>query len=156
MTVKYLLLIRSIEDDLVAIERLCAGISAHAPSSVSSEDELIVLAYYLHNLYNAFENVFKNIARAFENNLDDAAGWHTQLLQRMRLDIMPIRPAVIDMATYDALDELRRFRHLFRYGYNVSLDAGRLQLVWTRAMQLRATYRPQIDRFMAFLTTLNE
>jgi hypothetical protein len=64
----------------------------------SSTDTLIVIAYYLHNLYNAFENLFTNIARTFENSLDDAGRWHTQLLERMRLDVTPLRPAVIDEA----------------------------------------------------------
>ena len=78
-----------------------------------------MLAFRLHSLYNAFDNVFQNIAAAYENTPDDATRWHAQLLQRMRLDLMPVRPAVIDKAAYDALDELRRFRHLFRYAYDV-------------------------------------
>ena len=47
---------------------------------------MIVIAYRLHSLYIAFENIFRNIAASFENHLDQA-GWHRQLLQRMRLDL---------------------------------------------------------------------
>ena len=36
----------------------------------------------------------------------DQAGWHRQLLERMRLDLTPIRPAVIDSEIYDKLDEM--------------------------------------------------
>jgi HepT-like protein len=48
------------------------------------QEKLIVFGYRLHSLYNAFENIFRNVAVAFENSLDDRTGWHHQLLQRMR------------------------------------------------------------------------
>jgi hypothetical protein len=80
-----------------------------------------VVAYRLHGLYSSFENVFRNVASSFENRLD-AAAWHQQLLQRMRLDLSPVRPAIIDGEAYEKLDELRRFRHLFLTGYGVKLD----------------------------------
>ena len=120
-------------------------------SSSGHRTGLIVSAYLLHNLYTAFENVFRNIAFAFENALDDRSGWHRQLLERMRLDLSPIRPAVIDDAAYVALDELLRFRHLFRSAYSARLDAGRLALVLRAAEELRPLYRPQIERFLEFV-----
>lgn len=55
---------------------------------------------------------------------------------------------------YDALDELRRFRHVFRHAYAISLDADRLQLVIRKAERLRKLYRPQLEAFDAFLQTL--
>ncbi|MBC8446799.1 MAG: hypothetical protein H8D78_03525 [Chloroflexi bacterium] len=154
MNERFLLLERSIERDLEAIERLYTAMGTGHLADDASEEELIVAAYRLHNLYNAFESIFQNIAVTFENTLDDAARWHAQLLQRMRLDVMPVRPAVIDETAYDALDELRRFRHLFRYAYDVELDPQRLRLVLRKAMQLKAIYRPQFQRFLDFLRTL--
>src|ERR671938_1630563 len=100
MSEKYLVLARSIQHDLQAIERIYQLIDEPDLSDNTGEESLIVLAYRLHNLYNAFENIFQNIASTFENNLDDASRWHVQLLQRMRLDVRPIRPAVIDDAAY--------------------------------------------------------
>lgn len=84
----------------------------------------------------------------------DCTPWHAQLLQRMRLDLMPVRPAVIDETAYDALDELRRFRHLFRHAYDVELDPQRLRLVLHKAMHLHGVYRPQFEHFLAFVRTL--
>jgi len=154
MSERFLLLERSIQHDLEAIERLYTAIGSYHLGDDASEEELIVLAYRLHNLFNAFENVFQNIAAVFENTLDDATRWHAQLLQRMRLDLMPMRPAVIDEAAYDALDELRRFRHLFRYAYDVELDPQRLRLVLHKAMHLHGVYRPQFESFLDFVRTL--
>ena len=115
---------------------------------------LIVIAYHLHNLYNAFENIFQNIAAVFGNSVSDVTRWHTRLLERMRLGVMPLRPAVIDDAAYDALDELRRFRHLFRHTYGIKLDPLRLQLVVHKAFTLEAIYVEQLQRFLGFLRDL--
>jgi hypothetical protein len=71
MREKFLLLERSIWHDLQAIEQLYRAIGTPTLTDEAGEEALIVLAYRLHNLYNAFENIFQNIAATFENTLDD-------------------------------------------------------------------------------------
>jgi hypothetical protein len=152
MSDRFLVLERSIQEDLRVVERLYDELGD--PRLATADQEvLIVVAYRLHGLYSAFENIFRNIAGAFENQLDPSA-WHRQVLQRMRLDLSPVRPAVIDDEAYEKLDELVRFRHLFRTGYGIRLDASRLQLVVQKAMELKAIYRLQVERFLEFLRTL--
>jgi hypothetical protein len=148
---RLILLEASVRGDLAVIDELFSALDSSAPGSDPTEERLIVNAYRLHNLYTAFENVFRGIAQAFENTLDERSGWHRQLLERMRLDLSPIRPAVIDDAAYVALDELLRFRHLFRSAYSARLDAGRLALVLRAAEGLRPLYRSQIERFLEFV-----
>jgi hypothetical protein len=152
MKEKALILERSIQNDLQTISDIFGRLEK---ATVSDDEEtLIVIAYRLHSLYMAFENIFQQIAITFENSLDEKSGWHSQLLQRMKLDLTPIRPAVIDDTTYPALDELRRFRHLFRTNYNVEFDRERLQLVLKKAQQLDKLYEAQIRQFLKFLKTL--
>ncbi|MCL6509580.1 MAG: hypothetical protein K6U78_02725 [Anaerolineae bacterium] len=153
---KIIVLRGAIRSDLDTIERIYKELERHPISSESSDDELIVVAYHLHNLYNAFENIFVNIASTFENSIDPLDRWHAQLLERMRLDVSPLRPAVIDEDAYDLLDELRRFRHVFRHAYSIRLDADRLQLVLRKAMKLRALHRPQFQRFDRYLQEISE
>lgn len=153
MQQKAIVLERSIQNDLAIIDEIYAKINASTLDD-TDENSLIVLAYRLHSLYGAFENIFHQIAKTFENQLDDEAGWHSQLLQRMRLDLMPIRPPVINETAYEKLDELRRFRHLFRSAYGVDLDPQRLQLVLNKALELRTVYPQQIAAFLEFLQTL--
>jgi len=69
----------------------------------------------------------------------------------MRLDLSPVRPAVIDDDAYEKLDELVRSRDLFWTGYGLHLDASRLQLVVQKAAELKAIYRPQVERCLEFL-----
>lgn len=154
MREKLLVLERSIEEDLAAIDGLYEALGDAEPGDAEPQESLIVLGFRLHGLYNAFENIFRNVAAAFENSLDDRAGWHQQLLQRMRLDLTPVRPALIDEAAYEKLDELRRFRHLFRSAYGVKLDPLRLAIVLRKARELKPLYRPQIERFLELVRAL--
>jgi hypothetical protein len=152
---KILILVNSLHRDLEAIATLYDELDRHPLTPETPPDTLIVIAYHLHNLYNAFENIFLNIAAVFENSVDEMQRWHAQLLERMQLDVMPLRPAVIDEASYDALDELRRFRHLFRHAYRIKLDPLRLQLVRHKALSLKATYPAQLQQFIDFLQGLS-
>ncbi|MCD6288972.1 MAG: hypothetical protein J7M34_00610 [Anaerolineae bacterium] len=156
MNEKIWMLISSIRQDMQTIEQIYEELERHPIHADTSHDELIVVAYHLHNLYNAFENIFQNIASTFENSVDDVSRWHTQLLERMRLNALPIRPAVINEAAYEALDELRRFRHVFQHAYSTKIDPERLQLVLKKAMQLKKIYVSQLEQFIAFLQRLAE
>lgn len=154
MNEKLLVLERNIESDLETIDRLFAALGVPELEDSEPQESLIVAAYRLHGLYTAMENIFRNIASAFENHLDPTS-WHRDLLQRMRLDLSPIRPAVIDAEAFDKLDEMRRFRHVFRTLYGLDLDPPRLRLVLRKALELKPLYRVQIGRFLEFLRELD-
>jgi len=151
---KILVLMSSIRRDIEAIADIYQELQRYPLAADTDADTLILIAYRLHNLYNAFENIMENIATVFENSMDDVGRWQAQLLERMRLEVLPLRPAVIDDVTYDALDELRRFRHVFRHAYSVKLDPARLQLVMSKALTLKTLYAPQLERFIEFLQSL--
>jgi hypothetical protein len=154
MNEKLLVLERNIESDLETIDRLFAALGTPELRDSEPQESLIVAAYRLHGLYTAMENIFRNIATAFENHLDPSS-WHRDLLQRMRLDLSPIRPAVIDAEAFEKLDEMRRFRHVFRTLYGLDLDPLRLRLVLRKTLELKALYRAQIGRFLEFLRALD-
>jgi hypothetical protein len=153
MNEKFLVLERSIQSDLEIVEQLYDALGSPDLEESEPQEVLIVVAYRLHNLYVAFENIFRNISTAFENHLDSAS-WHRQLLQRMRLDLTPLRPAVIDPEAYERLDEMLRFRHVFRTMYGSELDSLRLQVVLRKALELKGLYRPQMESFLGFLRGL--
>jgi len=153
MREKYLVLDRNIRADLETIDRLYEALGSPQLTESTPQDELIVIAYRLHSLYNALENIFRNVSKAFENQVSRES-WHSEVLQRMRLDLTPLRPAMIDAEAFEKLDELRRFRHVFRTMYGLDLDPLRLQVVLRRALELRPLYRDQIERFLTFLQGL--
>jgi len=153
MNEKFLILERNVQSDLGVIQRLYSELGEPDLAESDEQEALIVVSYRLHSLYSAFENIFRNIATSFENHLDPSS-WHRQLLGRMRLDLSPVRPAVIDEEAFEKLDELLRFRHLFRTGYGLKLDPLRLRLVVRKALELKPIYRGQIDRFLDYLRRL--
>src|SRR6266853_4149359 len=93
MNEKSIILSSSIRRDVDAIDRIYSALGSHTtPSGALSdtdEDMLIVVSYHLHHLYNAFENIFQNIAALFENSVKDKGRCHSQLLERMNLDALP-------------------------------------------------------------------
>jgi hypothetical protein len=107
-----------IEAILGHIERTRQGMTPDRPPSLQ---EKATIGYLLHNLYTVFESIFKNIARTFGNTPGENQTWHASLLRRMTLEIEGVRPRVIGSECYHALDELRRFWHLFRHAYTLEL-----------------------------------
>ncbi len=147
------LLKANIDADLREIESLYARLSDYATATTT--EQAILAGYYLHNLYNAFENICLNVSKAFENQIDDRGQWHAILLRRMTLDVEGLRPKLLSDEVYQCLDELRRFRHVFRNAYTIELDPQRVAIVIAQAQRLRNSYPPDIKRFKAFLDSLS-
>jgi hypothetical protein len=78
--------------------------------------------YWLHNLYCAYEDLFKMVSGFWENNLSSNGEYHINLLRRMILEIKGVRPRLLSMDSHSLLNELRGFRHVFRHAYNYGLD----------------------------------
>jgi hypothetical protein len=64
------------------------------------------------------------------------------------------RPPVISRQLYTNLDELRRFRHLFRNAYLLRFDPDRLALVIRDARRVEALYESELELFLHFLDQL--
>jgi uncharacterized protein YutE (UPF0331/DUF86 family) len=111
------------------------------------------LAYQLHNLYCAFEDLFKMIAGAFENQIEEKDRYHLELLKRMVLTIEGVRPGLLSQESHRLLDNLRAFRHFFRHAYSYELDDRKVRLVLEDANRLKGLYSKEIDHFLDQLET---
>lgn len=105
------------------------------------------LAYKLHNLYSAYEDLFKMVARFFENQIEDFSRYHTSLLKRMLIEIEGIRPNVLSEESFKILDELRGFRHVFRHAYSYGLDAERIIKLAEKSVRLEETFSKGFEDF---------
>lgn len=119
-----------------------------------SDDNAVVVGYYLNVLYGLFENLFIVMESHFGSDLERSHQWHSRLLRRMTMEIPRVRPAVIGKGSYTHLNELRRFRHLFRNAYLMSFDPDRLGMVLASAWSLRESYRQDFEQFLDFLKPL--
>ena len=123
-------------------ERL--GTFAHSAEGVDS------MGYQLHNLYGAFEQLFEEVARFFENQIEGIQ-YHAELIRRMQLEIEGIRPALLSTETASDLDELRRFRHLFRHAYTADLDSDKVAALAAKVVCIQRDFTQDFERFLALL-----
>ncbi|MFP4062461.1 MAG: antitoxin [Halochromatium sp.] len=149
-----------IEDELKKLARLEQSFEQIEAKLVLPPDQVPdydrgAIGYLLHSFYNGCENIFRAIARFFENDLG-ADSWHADMLRRMTLEIEGYRPAVIDNALFQVLNDFRGFRHVFRNNYGFELDWERERLVARRFPQALVELRAQIQVFLERLEVLAE
>jgi uncharacterized protein YutE (UPF0331/DUF86 family) len=106
------------------------------------------VGYQLHNLYCAFEDLFKIVAETFENQVQDKSKYHLELLRRMTIPIEGVRPPLLSQGCFLLLDNLRSFRHFFRHAYSYELDERKVKIVLEDALTLSELYRKDIDAFL--------
>jgi hypothetical protein len=116
-----------------------------------NDDKLVHVAYQLHNLYSAYEDMFKEISLSFENNIDRNSGFHKNLLIRMKISIPGIRPNVLSEESYLVLGELMGFRHVFRHAYNYNLTPDKMELLRKRVLEQKSFIDSDITVFKQFL-----
>jgi hypothetical protein len=119
----------------------------------NSREKISHLGYLLHNLYCALEDIFREVARTFENQIEDPARYHRELLKRMYCEIPQIRPALLTSRSYAILNELRGFRHIFRHAYDYELSADRLAQLREKVLQDWESFQQDLNNFINFLNT---
>jgi hypothetical protein len=109
------------------------------------------IAYQIHNIYSAIENLLELIAAHFENHISDTARWHTALLHRMAIAIPGVRPVVISSESHHLLNGLRGFRHFFRHAYGADIEYPQLKVNLDKAQALRPLLETDIAGFLTSL-----
>ena len=111
-------------------------------------DEVVEsIGYWLHNLYCAYEDLFKIICSFWENKISFSSGYSTALLRRMVFAIEGIRPALLSQDSLRVLDELRGFRHMFRLAYSHGLDQERILILLNRIKSSNPTIKKDLTNF---------
>jgi len=134
-----------IEATSVRLEDRAAGLTPDDAAQLES------VAYQIHNLYNAVEDLLKVVAAHFENQIADAASWHTALLYRMTQKIPAVRPPLLSAESYRLLNSLRGFRHFFRHAYAAPIEYDQLAINLDKARQLHQCLREDVSRFLRAL-----
>jgi hypothetical protein len=101
--------------------------------------ELRGLGDIVHDFYTGTERLFEKVATEIDGGVPSGSAWHRELLDVMALEVPGRRPPVVTQATAHALDELLRFRHLYRNLYGFELE-------WTRLQPLLAALGPTFDQ----------
>lgn len=158
MKEKVEILIANLRDDLNSIDKMKAEYDLFIRKLESRNPDIyqkMVIGYFLHNFYNATENIFINIAKTFENNIEPGT-WHKSILKRMKLHIDDIRPAVISQSFYMMLDDFRAFRYVFRHVYSFELDWQKEKIVADKFDFTVQQFKREINKFIQFLKELDD
>ncbi|ASC71094.1 hypothetical protein XM38_020440 [Halomicronema hongdechloris C2206] len=154
---RYALLTTDIAAQQTIIHRIYTLLRQRAEGlTIENPEKLESVAYQLHNLYGAIEELFKVIATYFENQITDAGQRHSRLLQRMSQPVPGVRPAIISEESYLLLNSLRAFRHCFRHAYGVPIDHNQLLSNLEKAYALDAKLSTDIQIFLSTLERSHE
>ncbi len=148
-------LIQRISDERIKIERTLKKITERlekiktAPIEYREEIEMAI-AKNLVDCYRGTENIFKEIALDIDLRLPDGSRWHKELLTQMT-ELQAERQPVISQETFEALEELLEFRHVFRNIYEDELIYERAERHANQVSQLFDRLSKELDVFIVWL-----
>jgi uncharacterized protein YutE (UPF0331/DUF86 family) len=148
MNREFALLLGYLNNQSKVVKDLLKEIEKKLPNT---KEETVYLGYQIHNLYCAVEDIFKEVVKTFENKIEDFTKYHRELLRRMILEIPGIRPKLLTKESYNLLDEIRGFRHIFRHAYDYELSSKRLRELREEILQGWEKVDEDLKRFEQFL-----
>lgn len=80
----------------------------------------------IHNVYNGIEDILLAIAKDVDDYVPTGASAHQDILDQMAAEIAGTRPALLGTELYNALFEIKGFRHLVRHKYGFDLKPDRV------------------------------
>lgn len=106
-----------------------------------------VIGSVLHDYYNVLENIFEQVVKTFGETIPSGESWHKELLKRVTLDIPGVRKALISKETEMKVDDLRKFRHVFRNIYGINIDAAKEQAVLRNLPDVSSSIKKDFEDF---------
>lgn len=122
---------------------------------LSSYEARYVFALKTQQFYTALEDLFKQIAKSFENHIQDLSVFHKELLLRLHIDIPSIRPRLLSNESFLLLDKIRAFRHFIRHAYDCELLESELEVIQNQLKSHFTTLEKDVLEFRRFVETLN-
>jgi|SRR6185437_3755162 len=140
-----------LQRELTADRKVLADAAWKASQRIaeSNPGHLEACAYEMARFYTVFERMLENICEAFENHFDHHGDWHEKLLNRLALQLPGLRPAFLPEGTLAGLRELKRFRHLIRHAYDLTLRDDRLRELAAILSDVNAAMPGWCDGFLA-------
>lgn len=137
-----------IEVELKNLQRVTFKVADYlARTGDEDEAEQITIAKHLHDFYNGVERIFERIAVRLDGDLPSGGHWHSLLLERMAAPFSDVRPAAIDFWLQNHLQELLKFRHLFRHTYGEDLEWPRVKVLAEELPELMERVRRALEAF---------
>ncbi|MDX2241195.1 MAG: hypothetical protein NW224_10970 [Leptolyngbyaceae cyanobacterium bins.302] len=130
------------------IERVYQRLDDRLSLGLETPAQLDSIAYQIHNLYCAIEDLLKLVANAFENRIGAGSEWHCTLLLRLSQPVQGVRPAFLSEEAFSLLNRLRGSRHFVRHGYGGEIEINQLRTNLDLAMQLKTLINQDLHLFL--------
>lgn len=112
--------LKRIAIEVDAIARKCARLDAEKDHE-NIDSHLTAIASIIQSVYNGYERTLEMLIRTIDGELPAARDYHTALLRRASSEIPDVRPPIISEKTFQVLDDIRKYRHVFRKIYHYQL-----------------------------------
>ena len=148
-------LIQRISDERNKIEETIGKIAERlekiktAPAEYREEIETTI-AKNLVDCYRGMENIFRRIALDVDLRMPDGSRWHKELLTQMA-EPKAERQSVISQETFEILEELLEFRHVFNNIYGEELVYEQTERNANQIDKLFNSLSKELDAFIAYL-----
>ncbi len=148
-------LIRRISDERNKIEETIGKIAERlekiktAPAEYREEIETTI-AKNLVDCYRGMENIFRRVALDVDLRMPDGSRWHKELLTQMT-EPQAERQPVISQETFQVLEELLEFRHVFNNIYGEELVYEQTERNAKQVGELFNRLSKELDTFIAYL-----
>jgi hypothetical protein len=149
---KYAILLGYFNKQLGFVERLYEELIS---VDLSIYEKRFLFAMRVQQFYTAIEDLLKQIAKSFENHIDQMSSFHKELLARMNTEVPQIRSAVISHQSFLFLDKLRAFRHFVRHAYDCELDEKELLLIQNKLRNEFQSVKADLEKFKSFIRSLS-
>lgn len=122
---------------------------------LSSYEFRYVFSLKVQQFYTAIEDLLKQVAKSFENHIEDLAMFHKELLVRLHTAIPSIRPSLLSEESFLLLDKVRAFRHFIRHAYDCELQEKELQEIQNKLKNGYVVLEKDFAGFKQFINELN-
>ena len=130
------------------------GIADPGPAADPDRKTMALLALDLHAYYCTFEALAERLAAAFEGTVPRGAASHVALLRQVGRPLTEVRPALYAAERFDALDELRRFRHAVRHASSLDLRWEKLRRALDPFMTTHPGLHEDLRAFEGFVRAM--
>ena len=103
----------------------------------------------IHSVYNGIEDMLLSLARDIDAAVPTGPSAHQDVLDQLAAEIAGTRPALLDLDLYEALTEIKGFRHLVRHRYGFDLKPEKV-------VENLALLRKTFPVFLAAVTALEK
>lgn len=149
----YAILLGYFDKQMLLIKRLYGEI---IKIDVAIYDKQFIFAIRTQQFYTAIEDLFKQIAKSFENHIDNLSDFHREIPIRMTTEVPKIRPAVISGESFSLLDKVRAFRHFIRHAYDCELDPKELIILQNKLIEGYGKLEKDLTYFFIYVKKMSE